>query len=765
MKSVCLLLSLPFVAPAQTVDAITDPVEYVNPLMGTASSLELSNGNTYPAIALPFGMNCYSPQTSKTAEDKMANFIYTYQSNYTYGFKQTHQPSIWIKDYGQFMVMPVTRRNGFSEEDRKSWYSHKAETAKPYYYSSYLADHHVRAEITPTERAASFRFSFHKTDSSYLVVDALDRGSYVKIIPAEKKIIGYSTKNSGGVPKNFKNYFVLVFNKPFLNTAVWQDTLLVPGLLELTANRAGAVVGFAPGSAEPLTVKVASSFISFEQAERNLNEIGNADFETVKRQAKAAWNKELSKITVTGGTVDQTRTFYSCLYRMLLFPRKFYEIDADGKAVHYSVYNGNVLPGYLFADTGFWDTFRAQFPFFNLLYPSLNSKILQGVENTYKESGWLPEWTSPGHRGSMIGSHSASVIADAYLKGIRGYDIQLLYEGILKNTLSRGLEGTATGRAGAKEYNQYNYLPYNLVPQSVSRTLEYAYDDFAIYQLAKALNRTEEEINRFAKRCQNYRNLFDTQTKLMRPKDKAGDFLVPFDPFKWGDAFTESNSWQYTWSVFHDPQGLSDLMGGTDSFVAKLDSVFSLPPVFDVSYYKRGVIHLIREMQAVDMGQYAHGNQPVHHMIYLYNYGAPWKAQYWLREAMNRLYSPAPDGYCGDEDNGETSAWYVFSAMGFYPVCPATDQYVLGAPLFKKITLQLENGKQIIINAPANSHGNRYVKRLSVNGKPYSKNWLSHASLLQGGVLNFDMTDKPNKIRGITPADFPFSFSRSGISK
>ncbi|QJW89983.1 glycoside hydrolase family 92 protein [Spirosoma taeanense] len=738
--------------PAQTS---LNRVESVNPLMGTDSKPSLSNGNTYPAIALPWGMNFWMPQTGRMGD----GWAYTYAADRIRGFKQTHQPSPWMNDYGQFSIMPLTGKPYFEEDKRASWYSHKAEVAKPYYYSVYLADHDVTTEIAPTERAASFRFTFPDTDSAQVVIDALDKGSYVRIIPGERKVIGYTTRNSGGVPANFKNYFVLVFDKPFDRQAIWQNGQWVSSRLELQADHAGAVVGFKTRKGEPVHVRVASSFISIEQAERNLNEIGADSFETVKEKAKTAWDRELNRIQVEGGTVEQTRTFYSCLYRSLLFPRKFYELDEGGKVVHYSPYNGKVLPGYMFTDTGFWDTFRSQFPFLNLLYPSLNEHIQEGLANAYKEGGWLPEWASPGLRNTMIGSNSASIVADAYLKGRRNYDINVLYEAVLKNTQHEG-PMDAVGRRGVSYYNQLGYVPYDVkINENAARTLEYAYDDFAIYQLAKALKRPQAEIDLFAKRCQNYRNLFDPKTGLMRGRNKDGSFQSPFNPFKWGDAFTEGNSWHYTWSVFHDVQGLMDLMGGSKKFVAKLDSVFTLPPVYDESYYG-SVIHEIREMQIANMGQYAHGNQPIQHMIYLYNYaGEPWKTQYWVREVMNRLYLPTPDGYCGDEDNGQTSAWYVFSAMGFYPVCPATDQYVLGAPLFKKMTLQLENGRQIVINAPDNSEQNRYVKALKVNGKASSKNWLSHQALMQGATLTFDMAATPNQGRGTQPADFPYSFS------
>lgn len=756
MRKLAILFALLFSVSALQVNAQElQPVDYVNTLMGTDSEFKLSNGNTYPAIALPWGMNFWTPQTAKMGD----GWVYGYDASKIRGFKQTHQPSPWINDYGQFSLFPMTGKLVIDEEKRGSWFSHKAETAKPHYYKVYLADYDVVTEITPTERAAMFRFTFPENDESYVLVDAFDRGSYVKLIPSENKIIGYTTRNSGGVPDNFKNYFVVVFDKPFEKSEVWSKDKIVEGKTELQDNHVGAAIRFKTSKGEKIHARVASSFISYEQAERNMKELGEDSFDQVKEKGAASWNKELSRIKVEGGTDDQIKTFYSCLYRVLLFPRKFYEYDENGEVVHYSPYNGEVLPGYMFTDNGFWDTFRAVFPFFNLMYPSLNEKIQEGLANTYKESGFLPEWASPGHRDCMIGSNSATIVADAYLKGLRGYDIETLWDAVVKNTTHEG-PVTSVGRYGVDYYNELGYIPYDVgVNENVARTLEYAFADYCVYQLGKALGKPESEIEIFARRAMNYKNVFDKESGLMRGRNEDGSFQSPFSPFKWGDAFTEGNSWHYTWSVFHDMQGLIDLMGGKQEFVTMLDSVFIVPPVFDESYYGQ-VIHEIREMQIMNMGNYAHGNQPIQHMIYLYNYaGQPWKTQHWLREVMDRLYTPQADGYCGDEDNGQTSAWYVFTAMGFYPVAPATDEYVIGAPLFKKITVSLENGKTISIEAPKNGQDNRYVQSIDLNGKSYSKNYFKYDELMKGGTIHFDMDDEPNRKRGTKASDFPYSFS------
>ena len=733
-----------------------DPVEYVNPLMGTQSTFELSTGNTYPAIARPWGMNFWTPQTGKMGN----GWVYVYTDNKIRGFKQTHQPSPWINDYGQFSIMPVVGTPEFNEDKRASWFSHKAEVAKPYYYRAYLAEHDVVTEITPTERAAIFRFTFPENDNSFVVIDAFDRGSYIKVLPNENKIIGYTTRNSGGVPDNFKNYFVIVFDKPLTYLATFTDSTLHQNALEQTANHTGAVVGFKTKKGEIVHARVASSFISFDQAERNLNELGNDNFDAVTTKGKAEWNKVLSKIKVEGGNLDQYRTFYSCLYRSLLFPRKLYEIDENGNVVHYSPYNGEILPGFMYTDTGFWDTFRCLFPFLNLMFPSQNKEMQEGLINTYKESGFFPEWASPGHRNCMVGNNSASILVDAYMKGVKVEDLETLYKGLVHGANNVHPKVGSTGRLGHEYYNKLGYVPYDVkINENAARTLEYAYDDWCIYKLAKDLKRPKKEIDLYAKRAMNYKNLFDKESNLMRGKNEDGTFQSPFSPLKWGDAFTEGNSWHYSWSVFHDPQGLIDLMGGKQAFVGMLDSVFAVPPLFDDSYYGFP-IHEIREMQIMNMGNYAHGNQPIQHMIYMYNYaGEPWKAQYWLRRVMDQMYTPGPDGYCGDEDNGQTSAWYVFSALGFYPVCPGTDEYVVGAPLFKKATLTFEDGKQMVIQASENSKDNLYIQSMNLNGQSYTRNYLKHADLQNGGMIDIKMSKDPNRNRGTQAEDYPYSFS------
>ena len=740
----------------KTEDEEFDVASLANPLMGTDSEFLLSHGNTYPAVAMPFGMNFWTPQTRKNGD----GWAYTYDDHRITGIKQTHQPSPWINDYAAFSLMPVTGGTMTGEEERASWFSHKAEVAHPYYYSVYLADYDITAEVTPTERAALFRFTFPGSDSSAVIIDAFAGGSMVKVSRDKRMVTGYCRNNHGGVPDNFHNYFVIIFDRDIDTFTTWLDGNPVPGSNEQEGDHAVAVVRFRTDKGDRITARVASSFISPEQALLNLeSETGASDFNAVRDVARIRWNNELGRIKVEGGSDDQVRTFYSTLYRTMLFPRMFYEYDSEGNIIHYSPYNGKVLPGRLFTDNGFWDTFRAAMPLVTLLSPDISSQIMEGLVNAYLESGWLPEWASPGHRDCMIGSNSASLIADAWLKGIRGYDIDTLWKALVKNTGGPG-PVHSVGRYGAGYYNELGYVPYDVgINENVARTLEYAYADWCLWRLAEDIGRPAEEVNLYASRSRNYRNVFDSGSKLMRGRNVDGSFQSPFSPYKWGDAFTEGNSWHYTWSVFHDVAGLADLMGGPGEMARMLDSVFKVPPVFDDSYYGFP-IHEIREMQVMNMGNYAHGNQPVQHMIYLYNYTPePWKAQMRVREVMDRLYNYTPDGYCGDEDNGQTSAWYVFSALGFYPVTPGTGEYVIGSPLFRKATIKMSDGRELVIEAPENSPENIYVGDLFLNGKRVEVNYVTHSQLQAGGRMEFRMSPAPARERGTDPASRPYSFS------
>ena len=739
----------------QKIEWVTDPVDYVNPLIGTLTKYEISNGNVYPVVAMPWGMNFWTAQTGKMGN----GWIYSYNEDKIRGFRQTHQPHVWLRDYGQFAIMPVTKGPVFDEDERASWYSHKIENAKPYYYSAYLAEYDVLAEMAPTERAVVFRMTYPERDMSYLVVDAFDEGSYVKVFPEENKIVGYTTKNAGSVSSDFCNWFVIESDTPFEYLACVENGEF-RNIAEIKANHAGAVVGFPTVKGQQVHFRIASSFISLEQAELNLKEVEGRSFDQVAQAGRERWNDVLGRIEVADEDIDNIKTFYSCLYRSLIFPHDISEVDAQGNRVHYSPHNGQVLPGHMYVDTGFWDTFRSLFPLLNLVYPEENVKMQSAFVNSYKESGYLPEWSAPGHRDCMVGQNSASVVADAYLRGLRGYDVEALWEAVTKGANSVHPNCFSSGRAGWKEYNELGYIPSDAgVWAASARTLEYAYNDWCIYQFGKALGKSQEEIEPYAQRAFNYRNVFSDEVSLMRGRNSKGEFDEPFNEQAWGGVFVEGNALHYTWSVFHDPAGLISLMGSDEDFAAQIDRVFDTPPIVDPAIYG-GVAHEVQEMQIAYMGNYAHGNQPAQHMIYLYDWCAqPWKAQARVREVMDKLYSWYPDGYCGDEDNGQTSAWYVFSALGFYPVCPGTGEYALGSPLFKYARINLSDGKDVLIAAAENSPSNCYISSMSVDGKSWTKNYLTHQQLSSGADIDFIMSAEPNTSRGTAENDKPYSFS------
>ena len=770
LLSVLVILFFNFFAFSQD-----DFTQYVNPLIGSDSSHELSNGNTYPAIALPWGMNFWTPQTGKMGD----GWIYTDKNSGLVGIRQTHQPSPWINDYGAFSIMPITGKLKVLENERKSQFNNLQ--VLPHYYKVKLIDSKTTVELTPTKRSAHFKIEFPKDSESHLVIDAFFKNSTIKVLPKENKIIGISKNNSGGVPENFSNYFIIEFNTPFDEFGTWDGKGKIYPTAELSGKHVGSYVSFINNKNNVVEVRISSSFISHEQSQINLDrEIPkNQTFEKTKALAKEVWNNELSKIKVKPALSDTFENkkdyfkahetaksnvikFYSSFYRTLLFPREFHEYNSKGEQIHYSPYNGKIEKGPLYTDNGFWDTFRAVFPFYTLMYPEKLGEILQGIMvNPYKESGWLPEWSSPGHRDCMIGSNSASIIAEAYLKGINNFDIETAYQGIINSSNNEG-PLSSVGRKGVKEYNSLGYIPFDTsVNESVARTLEYSYNDYCIWKLAEKLERPEEEITRFRNRSFNYKNVFDSSTNFMRGKSSDGNFESPFRPDKWGGVFTEGSAWHYTWSVLHDPQGLINLMGGRENYVRKMDQIFTSDPSSDYSYYGFK-IHEILEMEIGGMGQYAHGNQPVQHAIYLYNYAQePWKTQEKVRYVMDNLYGSGADGYCGDEDNGQTSAWFVFSSLGFYPVAPVTGQYVIGSPLFEEVTIELSNGKELKINAKNNSAKNIFIKDFNFNQLQYNKNWLDHADLREGGVIDFEMSTTPNFNWGSDKSSVPYSMSEN----
>ena len=744
--ALCLALSFP-------VFAEKDLVQYVNTLQGTNSTYELSWGNTYPTTAVPYPMNSWSPQTGKNGD----GWKYQYSATTIRGFQPTHQCSPWVGDYGVFSLMPVPELV-VDESKRATPFSHDKEIAKPHYYKVTL-ENGITTEFSPTTRSAHFRFSFPAKGDAFLVLDGYTKTSQVQIDVANHRITGY-VHNGAFSPKTHKNYFIIQFDKPFVSYGTWENrkNTIQKNNLSREGEGIGAYVQFAKGS--KVQAKVSTSYISPEQAEVTMTrELGkHSSVEVTKQAAADVWNQLLNRVLVEGGTEEDMKTFYSCMFRANLFSHKFYEEKEDGSPYYYSPYDEKIHDGYMFTDNGFWDTFRSQFPLTNILHPTMQGQYMQALLDAQEQCGWLPSWSFPSETGGMVGNHSISLLTDAWMKGIRTFDPEKALKAYAHEAMNKGPWGGANGRVRWKDYYQLGYIPYPESMGSTAQTLEYCYDDFCAYQLAKMTgNKFYEEV--FARQIYNYKNVYDPSVGFMRGRKLDGSW-ADFDAFEWGGPYCEGNAWHYNWSVFHDVQGLIDLTGGDERFVAKIDSVFALPGI--VKYGTYGTkIHEMLEMELAKMGQYAQGNQPIQHMIYLYSYaGQPWKTQYWIRQVMDRLYNSSENGYPGDEDQGGMSSWYVLSALGIYSVCPGTDEYVLGSPKFRKATITMEDGKKFVIEAKGNSKDNVYIQNATLNGKRHTRNYIHYSDIVNGGVLELQMGNQPEKTRGTAKEDRPFSLSK-----
>ena len=755
-KQIILITCIILLSSTTSFAQMKDLVQYVNTLQGTDSHFGLSYGNTYPTTGMPYGMHTWSAQTGKNGE----GWKYQYFVNSIRGFCQSHQCSPWMSDYAVYSFMPVLGKLIVNQEERATKFSHNNEIAKPHYYKVTL-DNGITTEMAPTTRSVHFRFSFPSKDDAYLVLDGYTDMSMVKIDPVKRQITGYVTNQRFvNNSKNFRSYFVVQFDKPFEAYGTWENQKdeIFSGQTSGEGKGYGAYIKFKRGT--KVQAKAASSYISQEQALVTLDmEIGkDKTLEVTKARGAKIWNELLNRIIVEGGTEEQVKTFYSCLFRANLFSRKFYERDAKGNPYYYSPYDGKVYQGYMYTDNGFWDTFRSQFPLTNILHPTMQGRYMNALLDAQEQCGWLPSWSAPGETGGMIGNHAISLLTDAWVKGIQTFDPQRAIKAYAHEAMNKGPWGGANGRQGWKEYFQLGYVTYPESLGSTAQTLEYAYDDFCGYQLAKLTgDKFHEEV--FEKQMYNYRTLFDPVTGFMRGRGLDGKWAEPFDPIEWGGPYCEGNAWHYIWSVFHDVQGLINLFGSDEKFASKIDAVFSAPNTVKPGTYG-GIIHEMEEMVLANMGQYAHGNQPIQHMIYLYNYaGQPWKTQYWIRQVMDRLYNSTERGYPGDEDQGGMSSWYILSALGIYSVCPGTDQYVIGSPIFPKATITMENGKKFIIEANNNSKDNVYIQSATLNGKPLTNNYITYSDIVNGGNIGFEMGSQPNKNRGISKTDVPFSLS------
>ena len=749
---------------------------------GTDSRFEISYGNTYPATGRPFGMHLWSPQTGENG----FGWKYTWDAELIRGFCQSHQCSPWTRDYASLALFPETGELQVLSSCRGARFSHRDEVAMPHYYSVRF-ENGIKVEMTPTERCNLFRFDFPGSAEAFVVIDGCGIFSEMRIDTQNNTVTGcIPVFTRGGT--ELKNWFVVEFDRPFASYGSWKDpnalvstgydnrsmllaseqegtemeeAEICEGGLSASGNNTGVYLSFENGGR--VHAKVASSYLGAEQALTNLNrEIGEGmTLECIGREGEKVWDALLGRISVTGGNDRDIRTFYDCLYRASLFPRMFHEFDRDGNPRYMSPFDCKMHDGYMYTDIGYWDAFRSQFPLYNILNTGMQEMYVKDILDIFDQTGWLPSWPFPGETSGMVGNHAISLLADAWAKGIRCFDPGKALEAYLHEvTAKREWRGLSHGRYGAAEYNALGYVPWPEMMFGTALTLEYAYDDFCAWNLAR-MSGNEEMAEYFGRTMYNYRNVFDRETGFMRGRSADGEWAPDFRPGAWGGPFIEGNAWHYNWSVFQDIQGLINLYGSDEAFIGRLDRLFATPAIIDLGHYGE-IFNEMVEMVVAGMGQYAHGNQPAQHIAYLYDYaGQPWKTQYWTRRIMTGLYKPEPKGFPGDEDQGSMSSWFVMSALGLYPVTPGTSQYAIGSPLFEKAVISLENGLTFTIEAGNNSEENIYIQSATLNGEPFERNWIDHSEIMAGGVLHFEMGPAPayNRCTGKDAA--PFSLSKA----
>jgi predicted alpha-1,2-mannosidase len=726
-------------------DGKTDFTKYVDPIIGTAKTTTISglrhgtgieqNAQVQPAVTMPFGMTNWTPQTQNTEKKCLA--AYYYIDSVITGFRGTH----WLsgscsQDYGSMSVMPVSGELVCSNSKRGSKYNHTDEFSTPYYYRIKLNDYDIIAEMTATTRCGIFRFTFEKEGDAHIIINPnSDKGEgYVKIFPGQKEIVGYNPVyrifQGWGKRAGFSGYFVARIEKTFNEFGVYSDDEILKNQINIENKPdLGAFLSFKVKKGEQVVLKVGTSFVSIEQARKNLNaEIPEYNFDAVKESLKETWNNLLSKIDVEGDITDDKIKFYTSMYHSFQQPRIYNDVDGqyprfDGNAQTDTIKNGNY-----YCDFSLWDTFRALHPLYNIIAPKQNADMLRSLLTMAKAGGWLPIfplWNS--YTAEMIGDHAISVIAEAYIKGVIDLsegDYKILKHNANDTPVSYQEYADGKGRRALSPYLKYGYIPLeDSVKEAfhdneqVSRTLEYAYDDFALAQIAKKMGKVDDCCY-FMKRSQNYRNVFDPVVHNINARHADGSFNKDFLRDKEISYITEGTPWQFNWFVPQDVKGLIELMGGTEDFNNGLDNFFKAD-------------------------QYWHGNEPSHQIAYLYDYsGQPWKTQKIVANVMKEEYGMGPGGLSGNDDSGQMSAWYILGALGFYPVCPVLPEYQICGPKFKKITIKFDDGKSFIINAPNYSPENIYIQGIELNGKKYESYTLPHDSLIQGGQLNFELSDK-----------------------
>lgn len=702
---------------------------FVNPFIGTDGP-----GNTYPGATVPFGMVQLSPDIGISGWDRIAGYFY--QDSIITGFSHMHLSGTGAGDLYDILVMPTNSR--FSERIEAnhfkpfSSFSHEKETASPGYYSVDLLDYGIKAELTTTERVGIHKYTFPKDDNSQIHIDlgySLNWDSptetHIKVVN-NNTIEGY--RKSTGWAKDQRVYFVIKLSKPFNAYQIFKNDSIVTS--PVTGKNTKIILDYVTEDGEEIIIKTGLSTANIEGAYKSLEvEAPHFDFDKLKNEAENKWETQLSKINITIADDTKKQIFYTMLYQSMLAPTLFSDLNGNYKGANDSIMKAANFDRY---DTfSLWDTYRAAHPLYTILHPNRVSDMVNSMLAHYEETGLLPVWSMQGNETNMmIGYHAVPVIVDAYFKGIKDFDSELAYKACIASATDHSRQ--------IDEYMALGYVPAGDGDDdwSVSKTLEYAYDDWCIAQFAQALGKTDE-YNSFSKRSEYWRNLYDSQSNFMRPKLKDGNFVKDFIPKDYSTYFCESNAWQYFWSVQHDIEGLTSIVGGKEIFEKKLDSMFTLNPLPDdkLPIFSTGMI-----------GQYAHGNEPSHHVAYLYNYiEKPWKTQKLVREILETQYQNEPSGHCGNEDCGQMSSWYVFSALGFYPVNPAQGVYAFGSPLIDTATITLENGKTFKVKALNNSLENIYVQSISLNGELIERNYITHKEIMEGGELVFDMGNNPNK--------------------
>ncbi|GGG96180.1 GH92 family glycosyl hydrolase [Silvibacterium dinghuense] len=705
------------IAPSGRAGSLASPVTLVNILQGTDSTPAFSRGNTLPIATRPFGMGHWTLESNPRG-----TWMFAPADRRLTGFRCTHQLSPWLGDYGHAVFLPFSGEVSADPGGRSSSYRLEDAKLSPHTMGLRLMRYSIDTELLPTERCAIITAKYEKKQTRGFIFDIPTQkdapAPTVKLGKETKTISFTSTANSGGVQEGFATYYVLKFSAPWANADEKDEQ----------DHHTGKVL-FAD-DVEAIEVRIGTSFISFEQAERNIQlELGDKTPDALRKESEEVWNGYLKRIEIEGATHEQQQTFYSCLYRTLLFPRIWHEPDAGGKMQHRSVYNGKVVPGLMYADHGYWDVYRAWYPMMTILFPERLGEILQAWVNVYQEGGWLPQFPCPGYRACMTGSLIDSLFGEAAVKKIKGFDLETAYAGLKKHATQPGNPDKGYGRSGIESYLQYGYDPADKVGQSAAETTDAAYGDYCIAQVAKAVGKTED-YEMFLKRSENWRHIFDAQTGFLRGKKSDGSWLEPFDEFTWGDPYVEGGPWQHRWDVPHNMPALIEALGGKEKAVELLETMMTLPPTFNTGVYGYE-IHEMSEMAALNLGQLAHNNQPVHHVLGVYaDAGRQDRLAHWSHRVMNECYSPS--GFSGDEDTGSMAAWYVMAALGIVTLCPGKPEYKLGSPLFAKATVHLPEGKTLVVESAAPE-----AHKTTLNGKPLSDATVDHFELIAGGKLRF----------------------------